>query len=92
MYASNASPVITKVLFAKGSALTVIPKSFLAELGIDSGSYLQHTLGPDGSLISKVVRLPSGDDDEKEAPAGLEQAGRKPARTSTHTEEAGTDV
>jgi hypothetical protein len=54
---ATPKPAITKAISVKGSILTVIPKPFLKELGIDSDTYLEHTLTPNG-MLTRVVRLP----------------------------------
>lgn len=51
-------PTITKAISVKGSILTVIPKPFLKQLGVDSDVYLEHTLTQNG-MLTRVVKLPS---------------------------------
>lgn len=54
----TSKPAITKAIFVKGSVLTVVPKPFLKQLGIESDAYLEHILTPNG-MLTRVVRLPS---------------------------------
>jgi hypothetical protein len=56
----STKPTITKAISVKGSVLTVIPKSFLKELGVDGSSYLEHKLTSEG-MLTRVVKLPSGE-------------------------------
>lgn len=54
----TTKPTITKAIPVRASILTVIPKPFLKQLGVQSDSYLEHILTPEG-MLTRVVKLPS---------------------------------